>query len=403
MKTRLLFCSIILIGMMCTFAVGAMAAPAAPQTIPVGAAISLSGPWSNLGTQTKAGYEVAIEDVNRAGGIFVKEYGKKIPLELVVQDTESVPAKAVSRMEWLYSSRKVVAYVGTPDLVYGQGIGEKNRVPLLPTISLHQQPHDQGLKYYFALSGKSPDIPRFAFDLLGSVPADKRPQIVAIFQEQSNWGVEQAEAFRKEALQRNYKVPVFEKYAMMTKDFSPLIMAAKNAGADVLISTPIAPDAMTMMRQMKELDYSPKANAIIRGAEDLSWAKAMGSVGDYVIITGCWHHSVKFPGVDKFNAAYQAKFGRQAEVTAGPAYASIQVLAAAIERAGTLDPTKIRDAIAATDMMTVLGKVKFRPNGTNMEPYPAVVQWQGGVQRLVWPQESRDASFVYPIPQWKDR
>ena len=164
----------------------------------------------------------------------------------------------------------------------------------------------------------------------------------------------------------------------MTKDLSSLIMAAKNAGAELVLSLPVTPDAMLMMRQMKELDYNPKMLVLLRGAEDLSWAKALGPMGDYVVLMGFWHHGVKYPGVDKLNAAHQSKFGRPADMQTGPAYASIQILAAAIEKAGTLDTTKIRDAIAATDMMTVVGKVKFRPNGTLIDPCPAVVQWLAG-------------------------
>jgi branched-chain amino acid transport system substrate-binding protein len=80
----------------------------------------------------------------------------------------------------------------------------------------------------------------------------------------------------------------------------------------------------------------------------------------------------------ELNVTYQSKFGRPADVITGPAYASIQILAAAIEKAGTLDTTEIRDALAETDMMTVVGKVKFRPNGTLIDPCPAVVQWLGG-------------------------
>jgi branched-chain amino acid transport system substrate-binding protein len=161
---------------------------------------------------------------------------------------------------------------------------------------------------------------------------------------------------------------------------------------------------MTMMRQMKELDYNPKAVVVIRGAEDLSWGKALGPVGDYVILAGMsWHHRVNYPGVDKLNAAFQSKFGRPADILTGSAYASIQILAAAIEKAGTLDTTKIRDAIAATDMMTVMGKIKFRPNGTLIDPCPAVVQWLGADRKLVWPKEFRETPFVYPIPPWKER
>jgi len=189
----------------------------------------------------------------------------------------------------------------------------------------------------------------------------------------------------------------------MTKDFSPLIMAAKNAGAEVVLSSPITSDGMTMMRQMKELDYDAKAVVAIRAADDLAWGKAMGSTGDYVVVMGGWHFRVNYPGVDKLNAAYQSKFGRPADMQTGPAYASIQILAAALEKAGTLETAKIRDAMAATDMMTVVGKVKFRPNGTVIDPCPATIQWQSGSQKLVWPKEFRETPFVYPIPAWKGR
>jgi branched-chain amino acid transport system substrate-binding protein len=160
---------------------------------------------------------------------------------------------------------------------------------------------------------------------------------------------------------------------------------------------------MTMMRQMKELDYSPKAVVVIRAAQDLSWGKALGPLGDYVIFTSYWHHSVKYPGVDKLNAVHQSKFGRPADLVTGPAYASIQILAAALEKAGTLDTTKIRDAISTVDTMTVMGRVRFHANGTLVDPCPAVVQWLNGSQRLVWPKEFRETPFIYPIPLWKDR
>ena len=404
MKTRLLSYWVCWLILLQIAVCGAMAASPTPQTIPVGACISMSGPYSNLGGQAKAGYEIATEDINRTGGIFVKEYGKKIPLELIIQDTESVPMKAVSSMEWLYTSKKVVAYIGEGNMVNGQAVAEKNKIPALAVASPHQAPHDRGLRYWFAPFSKSPDTAKTILDVLDTIPAEKRPKTVASFEEQSDWAIEQAEALKKEAVKRGYKVVVAEKYPRITKDFSSLIMAAKNAGAEAVFSAPIAPDGMTMMRQMKELDYNPKAVIVIRGAEDLSWGKALGPVGDYVILAGMsWHHLINYPGADKLNAAFQSKFGRPADILTGSAYASIQILAAAIEKAGTLDTTKIRDAISATDMMTVMGKIKFRPNGTLVDPCPAVVQWLAAERRLVWPKEFIETSFVYPIPPWKER
>ena len=404
MKRKLIFCWIFWVVSLQIVVCAAMAASPAPEAIPFGAAISLSGPLSNLGYQIKAGYEIAAEDINRTGGIFVKEYDKKIPLEIIVQNTESDERKAISRMEWLYTSKNVVAYGGDGLIHNGQGVAEKNKIPALAVASPQLAAHERGLKYWFSPFAKSSDAARAIYDILDSIPSEKRPRTVAIFGEQTEFGVEQAKAFEKEALQRGYKVGVFEKYPRITKDFSPLIMASKNAGAEVVLSSPVAPDGMSMMKQMKELDFNPKAVVIIRGAEDLSWGKALGPVGDYVILTGMsWHHSINYPGVDKLNAAFQSKFGRPADILTGSAYASIQILTAAIEKAGTLDTTKIRDAISATDMMTVMGRIKFRPNGTLIDPCPAVVQWLAGDRKLVWPKEFRETPFVYPIPPWKER
>jgi len=404
MKTKLLFYLIFSIVLIQSFALSAIAASPAPNSIPIGAIVSLSGIFSSLGNQAKAGYEIAAEDINRTGGIFVKEYGKKIPLEVIVQDTESVPVKAVSRMEWLYTSKKVVAYVGTTMVATtGTGVSEKNKIPTIVVASPRQIHHDRGLKYWFSPTAKTPDNARIIFDSFEStIPAEKRPKTFALFQEQADFGIEQAESLTKEAVQRGYKIVAHEKYSQMSKDLSPMILSAKNAGAEAVLSCPVTPDAMLMMRQMKELDYNPKMIVLIRGAEDLSWGKALGPIGDDVIMNS-WHHGVRYPGVDKLNAVHQSKFGRPADMQTGPGYASIQILAAAIEKAGTLDTAKIRDAIAATDMMTVAGNIKFRPNGTTIAPCPAVVQWLAGSQKLVWPKEFRETSLVYPIPPWKDR
>jgi len=306
-------------------------------------------------------------------------------------------------MEYLFTSKKVVAYVGTTFIAAGSGVAEKNKIPTIIVASARQQTHERGFKYWFSPVGKTPDIAKVIYDILETLPPDKRPKNVAIFQEHTDFGLEQAQMFRKETEQRGYKVGVLDKYNVMTKDFGPLITAAKNAGAEVVLASPVTPDAMLMIRQMKELDYSPKALVLIRAADDLSWAKAMGPSGDYVLITGVWHHALKFPGVEKLNAEYKVKYGRPADSQTGPAYATVQILAAAIEKAGTLDTTKIRDAIAATDMMTLVGRVKFRPDGTVLDPCPASIQWLAGNQRLVWPKDSRETPFVYPMPTWKER
>ena len=376
---------------------------AAPTAINIGAIVSQTGPDSNLGGQARAGYEMAVADINARGGVMVKELGKKLPLALIVRDMESSPEKAVARMETLYAVDKVLAYVGTTFIAAGSGVAEKNGVPTVVIASAQQAVHERGYKYWFAGAGKNPDVARVIFQVLGTIPADKKPQRAAVFVEQSDFGLEIANFFKEAAEKNDLAVVAEEKYSMLNRDMSPLIEAARQARAEVVLAAPIMPDAMTMVRQMKQLDYSPKALIMIRAADDLSWGKAMRGDGDYVALSGGWHHALGYPGVAGLNKEYQAKFGRPADTQAGPAYGAIQIIADAIERAGSLDRAKIREAILATDMMTVAGPIKYRPNGALIDPCDAAVQWQKGVQELVWPPKFKTKDFIYPMPAWADR
>ena len=102
------------------------------------------------------------------------------------------------------------------------------------------------------------------------------------------------------------------------------------------------------------------------------------------------------------NEAHQKRTGRPADPAVGPSYACVQLFADAIQRAGSLDRGKIRDAMAASNMMTVAGPVRFNPDGTS--PVRAVlVQWLQGKQELVWPKEFATKPFGYPAVPFKQR
>jgi branched-chain amino acid transport system substrate-binding protein len=111
---------------------------------------------------------------------------------------------------------------------------------------------------------------------------------------------------------------------------------------------------------------------------------------------------MKFPGVEALNAKYQAEFGRPADLLTGPAYSCVQLIANAIEKAGSLDRDKIREAMAASNMETVIGPVTFRPDGTGVVTDP-LIQWQDGKLELVWPAEHGTTKLAYPAPPFEQR
>jgi branched-chain amino acid transport system substrate-binding protein len=155
---------------------------------------------------------------------------------------------------------------------------------------------------------------------------------------------------------------------------------------------------------MKELDWCPKLAFMCRASDDNSWPKNLGKDGDYICSTGGWDYHLKLPGVKKFNEDYKSAYGDFPEVPAGVGYTCIQILADALQRAGTLEKDKVRDAIAATNMMTIMGPMKFKSNGRGEGKYLQVVtQWQNGRKELVWPKDQASAPLAYPMPPWNKR
>jgi branched-chain amino acid transport system substrate-binding protein len=99
---------------------------------------------------------------------------------------------------------------------------------------------------------------------------------------------------------------------------------------------------------------------------------------------------------------HQERFGKPAAGTTAPAYAAVQILVDAIQRANSLDPSAIRDALAATNMETVAGPVTFNADGTG-KVTTVVSQYQDGQQKLIWPKDIAVSTIVYPMPVWNKR
>lgn len=382
------------------------APPPAPEYIEFGASIPLTGKYGALGAMVKPGYEIAVADINAQGGVYVAEYGKKIPIRLTIYDDESDPTKAVSKLETIYAEQNPVVFLGGAgsDMhAATAAVAEKYKVPYLGIAFALYSIHQQGYRYLFSPFPKSPAQARDVFEILNAaIPQGERPTKVAIFQETTDWGIELGNLWKENAPRYGYEVVVYETYAPRTEDMSAMILKAKEAGAETLLTVPAPPDGITMVKQMAELGWTPKFTLMIRAPENVTWGETMGKNGDYVTIFPGWHHAVNFPGVDELNAKYQAQFGRPADLLTGPAYACVQIAAAAIEKAGTLDREAVRDAIAAINMMTVVGPVTFNTDGTGNVLNP-LVQWQNGKQELVWPPEHASAPLAYPAVPFDKR
>jgi branched-chain amino acid transport system substrate-binding protein len=376
----------------------------APESITIGAVIPISGRYAGGGAQVQRGYELGIAAINEAGGVHVEELDADLPLELILLDDESDPTKTVSNLEDL-NSQGVVAYLGGfgSDLhVAAAAIAEKNEVAYLGVAFALWDIHQQGYRYLFSPFPKSPDLAIATFEMLNEIPEETRPTRIGILQEQTDWGIEFGTLWQEEAEANGYEVVAYEEYAPGTTDFTDAILSLQEAEAQVLLALPNPPDGIALATQMAELGYTPELSLIIRAPDAPTWMEALGPAGDFTLFSPGWHNAMGFPGVDELNEAHIELMERPADPIVGPSYALIQILADSIERAGTLDREAVRDAIAETDLDTVMGHITFREDGTGTVT-PAMLQYQEGKVQLVWPSEFATADLVYPAPPVSER
>jgi len=373
-----------------------------PANIKIGVVISTTGPDASNGIPSQFGFQLAVDDINKTGGVFVKAYNKKIPLELDIRDGQTDPEKIIAAAEQVNADGCSVA-VGTTLVSAASDIFEKNKLPVVVDQETVNSLQERGFKYFFNTDKMNTGMSAAMFQLFGSLPTGTVPTKWAILEEQSDWITELAGFMKQDAAKQGITISYEGQYQMLAPDMTQIILGAKNSGAEVIVAAPTTPDGITILKQMLQLDYHPKAVIFFRADDDPSWGD-LGALGNYVIGSPQWHPGMnsKDPAVQALVAAWKAKTGKDGgHPCIGPTYASIQIVAAAIEKAGSLDRDAIRNAIAATDMNTVIGPIKFAANGTNTHPVLDMVQWQNGVMYLVWPigPNNDTKPLIFPIPQ----
>ncbi len=396
------------------FWVAPVPAATAPDQIVIGCTLPLTGRFAGNGIEVKDGYEIAVQHINEDGGIFVKEFGKKIPVKLVMYNDESDPQKAVTRYEKMNTDEKVVAYLGSFSTTINASlvaIAEKNKVPIVISHFGQLRPHKQGYKYLFSPFHKaSPDHPKL-LDAIAEIFGKESVKTVAFVMSRSEAAFDELAEFKariaKEGQYKdkegNFKTVVEETYPLGATDFSMIIAKCKAAGAQVWISHPTPPEGMAMMRQMKELNYNPQVVDMTQASSDRGWPGGQHELGEYVSTLEAWIPGLPWPGNTRLLADAKKRLaGKMPWCGVGTGYVDVQVVANAIERAGSLDRDKIRDALAKTEMMTVGGPVKVRPDGT-FELNVYLCQWQKGTYVPVWPKKYAVAKPIFPMPQWSER
>ncbi len=359
----------------------------AEREIIIGAHIPLSGVGSLVGIDQKWSYEQAVKDINEAGGIFVKEFNAKLPVKLIIVDDESDSGKAAAAVERLIKRDKVdlllSGQVGAMGVLPGMITAEKYKKYYHGTVIWKHNFLEHHFKWTTMYFVEIPAIGVMPFEVFNSLPAGQKPKKIGIFMEDSFDGKAMGDGAAQVAKMYKYNVALRVTMGLGAKDFSTQVLKGKAAGVDAIITMCNVPEAVTLIRQMKENNFSVKAFQGFKGTWSTEFWKALGSDAEGVLLDGFWSEDYPYKGAKELGERYYKDFDKHS-VSVGAYYALCQTLWKAIEVAGSLDSAKVRQAVIDTKFETVNGPVDYDEQGVAI--YPAAnFQWRDGRQTIVYP------------------
>lgn len=388
-------------------------AGAADKVVKIGNLLPLSGPSASVGQQGKQAREMAVEEINAAGGI--KSLGGA-KLQLIFADTKSDPNVGVSETERLINTDKVDVITGAwnSSVTYPTtAVAERYKVPYLVPVSVRDTITERGFKYVFRVAAKDSWWTRDQFAFLKDMEKEFGVPLktVAFVYENGDWGTGFAAQWKKLAEQSGMKVVLDEPYPSSSTDLTAVVMKIRRANPDVLLLTSNAADAILLTNTLADYKVHPKAIIGSGGGHaDPTFISATGKNCRYLFDIVEWETDVNKPGAAETNAKYKKLYGYNMTGEAVDAYASMYVLKDALERAASLNPEKLRDALATTDLKTGPGmivaydSIQFDESGQNKNAALSIVQINDlgkGLERItVWPKSARRAGYtpVFPMP-----
>jgi len=378
------------------------AGPALAEELVIGCSLPFTGGLSSEAPYFKDGYSLGVDMINKSGGLM----GKKV--KLIMQDDQTDPAKAITIYETLVTKDKAVALfgpLGSSVTAAAAGVAEKHKVPIVSSYAASESLYTQGYTYHFGICaspyfGGSYSVPFVdmiaGFDKWGP-KGQAKPTKIAIIAVSGAYGRDAVDRCVKRAKEVGLEVAHQGLYDAKTGDFTPMLQKIKGSGAEVLLAVSYYNDAVILARTIAKLKMKFKVVFLGTGPDLPEW-KELGPIGYKYCSAYPLSPAWKKGGYPEFVEAFKAKFGKAPIYSHAWAYGVAQVFKAAVDKAQSLDPVKIREAIASLDMDIAWCHVKFDKAGWNAGYGGTYIsQNQSGKTYGVWPPEVVEKPVIYPF------
>ena len=371
------------------------------DTIKLGAALSLTGQLAREGQLTKEGYELCASRINEKGGVKVGDKSYKIAISY--RDDKSEPDTAGQLVDRFNDQgiKLVLGPYGSSSTEAAAAVIEKNKQVMVEGAGADDKIFEKGYTQTFAVLSPAT---QYAASMVRAVAelAKPKPKTVVFLTADDGFSKTVTEGGEAEAEKQGIEVLATESFPEGATDVSSALTKVRDLNADLVLGSVHLEEGIAIIKQSGELGVKPAGGFGETVAPPTSdFVKTLGDSAEGVLGSTQWVPQVK--GEDKYfgTAAdyakdYEAKYGRDPEYHNAEATAACLALALGLEKAGSTDTQKVRDAVAGLDEETFFGPIDFNKQGENEAKPMSVIQIQGGKPVTVWPKEQAESELRWP-------
>lgn len=363
--------------------------------------MSLTGSTAQEGLLTKQGYDLCQQVVDGKGG--VKVGGKSYQLNVVYQDDTSKPDTAAQIIDQ-YNDQGVKLILGP----YGSAataatapVVERNGQVMVDSSGADDAIFSKGYRRTFAVLSPASVYVASIVDAAVEV-ANPKPKTVVFLSADDGFSKTATQAGITEAQKRGLQPLATEYFPSGATDVSAALTKIRDLKADLIIGSVHLAEGIAIIKQSKELGVSPAGGFGETVAPPTpGFVTSLGAAANGVLGSSQWVPTVQgsdqwFGTAQDYTKTFQAKFNAVPEYHGAEATAACLALVMALQKAGSTDPAKVRDALAGLDTPSFFGPIKFDGTGKNVSKPMAVIQIQNGKPVTVWPNADQAQPLIWP-------
>jgi branched-chain amino acid transport system substrate-binding protein len=378
------------------------------DTILIGSIHPLTGALALDGNQMDNAVQMAVERINDEGGIASLGGAQ---LEVLSADSQGQPDIGQTEAQRMIDEG-VSAIIGafqSAVTINMAALAERSQVPLVIDVAVADEIIEEGSQYTFRIQPNATAMGVNAAQYLAAFAEQSGEEIssVAYLYQEDAFGTSVFNAFQAEATELGIEVVESIAYnAFEVSDLTTEMARVDASGADVLINTGYYGDGVLVARDA--LSVQPGVRALMgvaQAAFDEPQFPEDVPDGSEFVLGSNYHWDATKDRVIQLREDFEERFDEPMRTAAVFSYQAVEIIADALERAGSADPVALRDALSETNfddpLLAFAGPIQFDENGENVNAIPVVMQVHDGVPRQVWPEDFAEVELVFPSVPWE--